>query len=115
MAAPWIGDAKVVNVIYDNNLLKSFTMEEGKWNTFSTDFEGIGTGRLQFVSAGRLFLDEVKVVVPYETNGINDMPRCDTRKNDNRIYSINGTCLGTTDLSSLKKGVYIINGRKYIK
>lgn len=115
MAAPWIGDAKVVNVIYDNNLLKSFTMEEGKWNTFSTDFEGIGTGRLQFVSAGRLFLDEVKVVVPDETNGINDMPRCDTRKNDNRIYSINGTCLGTTDLSSLKKGVYIINGRKYIK
>ncbi len=115
MAAPWTGDANVVNVIYDNTLLGSFTMEEDKWTVCSADFDGIGTGRLQFVSAGRLFLDEVKIYVPDNTDSINDTPRYDSQKADKRIYTINGICLGTTDINSLKKGIYIINGRKYIK
>ena len=114
MAAPWKGDANVVNVIYGQTLIGSFTMDEGKWNTFSADFDGIGTGRLQFVSAGRLFLDEVKVVVPNDESGISDTPKCDTQEANGRIYSINGTYLGT-DINAVKKGIYIVNGHKYVK
>jgi immune inhibitor A len=115
MVAPWTGDDNVVKVIYDNTLLGSFTIEEEKWNECSVDFDGIGTSQLQFVSEGRLFLDEVKVFVPEETSDINDMPKTSNRKADNRIYTINGLLLKATDVNALKSGIYIINDHKYIK
>lgn len=33
---------------------------------------------------------------------------------NNRIYSIDGKCVGT-DASALSKGVYIMNGKKFVK
>lgn len=113
-AAPWTGDSTVVNVIYDNTLLGSFKMTEGAWSTFSVDFSGMGKGRLQFVSAGRLFLDEVKIVVPDNESGIAKVVGVERKNTDNRIYTIDGRYVGT-DKNALTKGIYIVNGRKFVK
>lgn len=112
--APWSGDPTVVNVTYGDESLGSFTMQEGAWSTFSVDFNGIGTGRLQFASEGRLFLDEVKIVVPDSESGIAKVTGADFKNTDNRIYTIDGRYAGT-DKNALKKGIYIVNGRKLVK
>lgn len=114
MAAPWTGDGNIVEVSYGDTSLGSFTMEEGKWNTFSVDFQGVGNGRLKFVTDGRLFLDEVKVVVPDGESGIAKVAGFDSKKADGRIYTIDGRCLGT-DKNALKSGIYIVNGHKFVK
>ena len=36
------------------------------------------------------------------------------RKADNRVYSIDGRYLGN-DINSLGHGIYIVNGKKYVK
>ena len=52
--------------------------------------------------------------IPYVGyDGIEDVLECNTLK-DNRIYTIEGRCLGT-ELPENYKGVYILNGIKYIK
>ena len=33
---------------------------------------------------------------------------------DNRIYSIDGRCVGT-DAGALKEGIYIMNGKKFMR
>lgn len=113
-AAPWTGDGNVVEVSYGDTSLGSFTMSEDKWATFTVDFEGVGTNRLKFVSDGRLFLDEVKVVTASDASGITKVSGSGVQKADNRIYTIDGRCLGTNG-NALGKGIYIVGGRKYVK
>ncbi len=115
MAAPWTGDGNEISVLYGDIVLGSFTMEQDKWNEYSILFEGIGSMQLEFISTGRLFLDEVKVVVAETTDGINSTPQNRNQKCGNRIYTINGLLLKAQDISTLPKGIYIVNGRKYIK
>lgn len=113
-AAPWEGDGNIIEVSYGDTALGSFTMEEGKWTTVSVDFDGVGAGRLKFVTDGRLFLDEVKVFVPDSESGIVKIGGFDGKKADGRIYSIDGCFVGT-DKNVLKKGIYIVDGHKFVK
>ena len=47
------------------------------------------------------------------TTAIDNVPTVE-KPADNRIYSIDGRYLGT-DPSTLKKGIYIMNGKKFMK
>lgn len=48
-----------------------------------------------------------------EANGI-DSVVTDTAISDNKIYNLQGVCLGT-DWESVPKGIYIVNGKKRAK
>ena len=60
------------------------------------------------------FLDEVMIRTAKEDTGIERIKYQQTEKRDNRIYSIDGQCLGT-DFNALGHGIYIINGKKVVK
>ena len=54
----------------------------------------------------------MKVCVAGET-GIEDV-KVDVKTNDGRIYTIDGRYVGN-NFSTLGKGIYIQNGKKYVK
>ena len=91
-AAPYKGDDNTVDVYFGNTMLERFFMEEGKWNDFSVEFEGNGYDRIYFNGGQRFFLDEA----------------------DNRVYTVDGQYVGKS-LQNLNKGLYIQNGKKYVK
>ena len=62
---------------------------------------------------GRFFLDEVHAVSA-STSSIRGIRINDNSDNDNRIYSIDGRYLGT-NLSLLRPGIYIVNGKKVVR
>ena len=111
-AAPYQGDDNTVDVYFGNTMLERFFMEEGKWNDFSVEFEGNGYDRIYFNGGQRFFLDEVKVCVAGET-GIEDV-KVDVQTNDGRIYTVDGRYVGNS-FNALGRGIYIQNGKKYVK
>lgn len=91
----------------------SFILNNDTWSAFKTEITGSGPCKLRFyVSSGRFYLDKV-CVSDGSTTGINSAVN-DNKVNDNRIFSIDGRYMGK-DFNSLKKGIYIINGKKIVK
>ncbi len=89
-------------------------MTSGEWTDFTVTLQGEGSVRIVFTPAKRFFLDEVMAVSVSEVvDGISDVSRA-RQITDNRIFSLDGRCLGTYS-SSLPKGIYIVNGRKIMK
>lgn len=90
----------------------SFVLKSNTWSAFKSEITANGPVKIRFyVSSGRFYLD--KVCVSSSTSGINTAVT-DNEVKDNRIYSIDGRYVGK-DFNSLKKGIYIINGKKIIK
>lgn len=56
----------------------------------------------------------MKVGFTENSTDIKDIEQNNIQANSQRIYTINGTYVGT-DKSALPKGIYIIGGKKYIK
>ncbi len=116
-AAPYTGDGNNLELeVYDGNVSlskSSFVMTEGDWTAFNVKITGSGSFKLRFKSATkRFFLDEVYLTYD-DINGIASVLNDPNSIYDNRIYSIDGRYVGT-DLSSLKKGIYIIAGKKLL-
>lgn len=116
-AAPYANEANNIYVeIKEGNgtLSKStFVMQNGKWSAYNTEITGNGPIKVRFyVNSGRFYLDKV-CFSDGSTVGISNTTT-DSEVKDNRIFSIDGRYLGT-DLNSLSKGIYIINGKKIIK
>lgn len=115
-AAPYANEANTIYVdIREGNgsLSKSsFVLKNNTWSAFSTEVTADGPVKLRFyVNSGRFYLD--KVCLSNTSTGISSTVT-DNEANDNRIFSIDGRYMGK-DLNSLKKGIYIINGKKIIK
>lgn len=97
----------------------SLTMTSGKMTDFTVYIDGSGPVSLTFTPGNIFFLDEVKVKSDV-TSGIELLRPADgpyaagSGKSDGRIYSIDGRYMGT-DASVLKSGMYIMNGRKFVK
>ena len=53
-------------------------------------------------------------VADVTTSGLQNIVTDNSSYYDNRIFSLDGICLGT-DLSVLQKGIYIIGGKKVVK
>lgn len=113
VAAPWSGDDNTLDIYFGGTNLGTYTFDEGKWSTITIPLETVGTGSLEFIAAKRFFIDDVRVYVP-ETDGIDKVVTGVTKKADNRVYSIDGRYLGR-DINSLGHGIYIVNGKKYVK
>lgn len=115
-AAPWGTDgttlklsAEGAKVVFDP---AQVTMTADKWTTFTVNMSGAGKAKIVFTPAKRFFLDEV-LVVDAVTNAIQDVQTV-TRPADGKIYSIDGRYVGT-DFGALKRGIYIMNGKKVVK
>ena len=91
------------------------SMKLGRFTNYSADITGNGPISITFSSNTTFFLDEVRVrgsVTTGITNLIiNDSP---TAPADNCIYSIDGRYVGK-DVNKLGKGLYIRNGKKFVK
>lgn len=89
------------------------TMKGSEWTTFTVNMSGAGNARIVFTPAKRFFLDEVRIVNPNPT-AIETIQVANPRPAMNgKIYSIDGRYVGT-DLSVLKHGIYIMNGKKLV-
>ncbi len=102
------------NVTLDKTNL---TMKAGKMSDFSVKISGNGPAKVTFTPGNRFFLDEIKVESS-ETTGIDNIAVSDRPSNskriNNRVYTIDGRYVGT-DMRGLKNGIYIVNGKKYVK
>lgn len=113
-AAPWTNDDNTIDISYNNTTLQRIFTEEGKWTEYSIDFDGAGFGRLYFACDGRFFLDDVKVVVAGDASAVIDVNADVAKKADGKIYTIDGRYVGNNS-KTLGKGIYIVNGRKFVK
>ena len=113
VAAPWGIDDNTLDIYFNDISLGSFTFEKGKWSRISVALPSAGKGRLMFAASKRFFIDDVKVDAA-QTDGIERIARDGGGKAGNRVYSIDGRYLGN-DINSLGHGIYIVNGKKYVK
>ena len=65
-------------------------------------------------NSGMFYLDEVIVNEAEGSTGIDNITVSPSTDNDRRIYSVDGRYVGT-DETKLGKGLYIRNGKKFIK
>lgn len=114
-AAAWGGkDGTTLNLSVDNGTVSpsSLTMKHSEWTDFTATITAAGPVTLKFTPAARMFLDEVLAVDPAAT-AIRDVKPAGTTAVQ-RIYTVDGRYAGT-DMSTLRPGLYIINGKKVIK
>ena len=107
----------------DNGMILSVCLAEDNMQTaaftnYRRELDHNGPVTFTFSSAAAAFiLDEVKVTASVSTGIDNVMTVTGTdgiRPADNRIYSVDGRYVGTDD-TKLGKGLYIRNGKKFIK
>lgn len=70
--------------------------------------------RAYFYCSPDVQASQMKVGFTDNSTEIKDIEQSNIQANSQRIYTINGTYVGT-DKSALPKGIYIIGGKKYIK
>ena len=90
----------------------TFTMKHNQWTDFTATLTGTGNVKVTFTPAKRLFLDEVMADDPTAT-AIKELPTVNPKVANGRIYTIDGRFVGT-DFSVLKKGIYIVDGKKVV-
>lgn len=114
MAAPWGTDGTTLNLSVSNGTITptSVTMQPDQWTSFTANITANGEVKITFTPAKRLFLDEVLVVDPNAT-GIQEI-KVAKPATEGKIYTLDGRYVGT-DFSQLRRGVYIVNGKKVMK
>ena len=94
-------------------------MKKSQWNTFTIETTLNGTFKLSFTAqdeVSRLWFDDLLIEQTVTLTGIENVvtDKANVRPADNRIFTVNGVYVGT-DASSLPKGIYIMNGKKFVK
>lgn len=95
------------------------TMATGKFTDYTVYIDGSGPVKVTFTPGNKFFLDEIKVMGA-ETSGIDNIGTDNgntpsmSKKYDNKVYTLDGRLTGN-DIKNLKKGIYIVNGKKYVK
>ena len=90
----------------------SFEMEKGQFTDFEATITATGNVKVTFASEkGRFFLDEVLVMDSH----ITAIRNVETVTNKTpRIFTLDGRYVGN-DYQRLKRGIYIVNGKKIVK
>ena len=94
----------------------SFNIAANQFNECKAKIKASGKFKIKFKSSSsNLFLDEVKIAKKVDDGikAINDA-NVGRQSYNNRIYSLNGVFMGT-DITKLPHGVYIVNGKKFVK
>lgn len=118
--APFANDkGTTLKVNLGDKLEKEFTMKKSQWNTFTIETTLNGTFKLSFTAqdeVSRLWFDDLLIEQTVTLTGIENVvtDKANVRPADNRIFTVNGVYVGT-DASSLPKGIYIMNGKKFVK
>lgn len=118
--APFANDkGTTLKVNLGDKLEKEFTMKKSQWNTFTIETTLNGTFKLSFTAQdeeSRLWFDDLLIEQTVTLTGIENVvtDKANVRPADNRIFTVNGVYVGT-DASSLPKGIYIMNGKKFVK
>lgn len=115
-AAPWQAENCTITLSATNGINlseNSLALKPGKWVPMVVTLTGTGKTRITFKpSQRRWFLDEV-IVKANGSTGIQEIPATPL-KNEERIYTLEGQYVGKS-ISSLPKGIYIMNGKKILK
>lgn len=116
-AAPYSGGGTTLTLSSNNSDITlgeaSVTMASGQWTDYSVTMSGTGTTTITFrTNKQRFFLDEVSVTPP--SAGISDITIDPAASGKQRIYTIDGRYAGT-NIDALKRGVYIVGGKKILK
>lgn len=117
--APFTGQAKslTVEVVSGNATLSqsNFNLEEGAWVICKTTVTGNGPIRLCLkADNGMFFLDDVCMKSAGGVSAIEGVTNNIHNISNNQIYSIDGRYVGT-NVNTLPKGIYIKNGKKFVK
>ncbi len=91
-------------------------IEQGDWTNVVITLTGSGDVSLRFKETSginRFFMDEV-AAVPADASGISNVQANLGSSARSGVYSLSGTYLGTST-NGLGKGIYIVDGKKYIK
>ena len=108
----WAGTNETLTISYGDNEIKSLKVPGGQWIDINVDFEATGDNTISFTGIQRMFLDEVEVKAV--ATGISNLTNTTTRKASGRIYTIDGRYVGTSK-ASLPSGLYIVDGKKFVK
>ena len=91
----------------------TFNIVSGQWTDCKATIKGEGNIKLSFFSSKNMFfIDDIKVEATSGSTGIK--PVINKHVSHDCIYDLQGRNLGTNP-SALKKGIYIINGKKVAK
>ncbi|WP_434503192.1 M6 family metalloprotease domain-containing protein [Prevotella sp.] len=113
--ATFDNDDKSLDVHAGNTSFSMLENKSGKWTSFSFDFEYSGKTVVEFVTTGRLIIDDVAVVKSKENRTDTGLTEID-KSSDNmhqRIYNMMGQCVGN-NIASLPNGIYIKDGKKFL-
>lgn len=108
-AAAWGNDGRSLDVQVNGNTVQQITMNAESWSEVTMALGETGVCRVKFVASKRFFLDEVKVEESVETGMF--MPSAMVKTNE--VYNIYGQRVDSVN-ASMKKGIYIVNGRKVL-
>ncbi|MBP5711836.1 MAG: hypothetical protein J6W77_02385 [Prevotella sp.] len=111
-AAAFGKDGNGLDIYLGDKLVDAVSMSNTEWTTYQYEISGNGITKISFIPDKRFFLDEVYVIKSADT-GIHDM-EMSQRNHDNRVYSLDGQCLGTS-FNALPHGIYIYQGKKIVK
>lgn len=113
-AAPWVSTSDGTTLlVYLNGetLLGRYTLTQGQWTNIKIPIVDAGMCYLTFVPDKRFFLDEVIITSDKTSNGIKTVEHSPV---SNRIYTADGKFVGT-NITTLPKGIYVIDGKKVVK
>ena len=107
-AGAWNGDSQNMILSVDGGRIEPENVElnNADWTNLKATVTGTGRVKITFATSKRFFLDEVKLIVETETgiNGLSD------EHGDGVAYDLSGRRVA----QPVKKGLYIINGRKVV-
>ena len=113
-AGAWKAEGGNIEIYCNDELILTKNITDEQWTTVVADFTGPGNCTLSFRGKNkRFFLDEV-TVKSVTISGISSVEESSARKADGRIFTIDGRFIGT-DKEALPKGLYIMNGKKFVK
>lgn len=117
-AAPVSDETTRLNVSVQNSSnttlsTSNFALTAGQWTECKSTLSGAGSLKLFFTAdKNRFYIDEIRVEA--KSSGSTGISTIVKRPTVSTIYNLQGYPVGT-DLNSLPKGIYIVDGKKVVK
>ena len=110
-AGLWHGDSNGLDIQIGYEEIDQVQLLDDAWTDITLPINHVGRAKLAFLSGGRFFIDEVKVVSGLST-GISSVSKVSAIPET--IYTVDGRSVGSS-FETLPRGIYIVGGRKVAK
>jgi M6 family metalloprotease-like protein len=115
-AASWGSDGTTLGLTIEQGEATieptSVSMKPTEWTDYTATIKGMGIVKVGFAPGKRFLIDEL-LIVPGTATGIDDTSLLKNQE-AHRVFDLQGRRLSYPSSSTLKKGIYIINGKKTI-